>query len=74
MAEPKTRKTTASVKDFIAAVPDEQRRQDAAAVARMMAEVTGKKAAMWGPNIVGFGSFEGSTGEWPVAALEESLP
>ena len=69
MPEPKTRKTTASVKDFIAAVPDEQRRKDAAAVRKMMAEVTGKKAAMWGPSIVGFGSFEGPTGEWPIAAF-----
>ena len=69
MAEPKTRKTTASVKDFIAAVPDEQRRKDAAAVARMMAEVTGEKAAMWGPTMVGFGSYQGSTGEWPIASF-----
>lgn len=74
MAAPKTRKTTASVKDFIAAVPDEQRRKDAAAVARMMAEVTGKRAAMWGPNIVGFGSFEGSTGAWPIAAFSPRKP
>ena len=69
MPEPKTRKTTASVKDFIAAVPDEQRRKDAAAVLAMMAEVTGEKAAMWGPSIVGFGSFKGPTGDWPVAGF-----
>ena len=69
MAEPKTRKTTASVKDFIAAVPNEQRRKEAAAVAKMMAEVTGEKAAMWGPSIVGFGSRQGKTGEWPIAAF-----
>ena len=74
MAEPKTRTTTASVKDFIAAVPDEARRKDAAAVARMMAEVTGKKAAMWGPNIVGFGSYESTTGEWPIAAFSPRKP
>ena len=69
MAEPKTRKTTASVKDFIAAVPDEQRRKDATAVVKMMTEVTGEKAAMWGPSIIGFGSFKGPTGEWPIAAF-----
>ena len=69
MAEPKTRKTAASVNDFIAAVPSEERRRDAAAVAKMMAEVTGHKAAMWGPSIVGFGTFQGPTGEWPIAAF-----
>jgi len=69
MAEPKTRKTTASVKDFIAAVPNEQRRKDAAEVLKLMTEVTGEKAAMWGPSIVGFGSYRGPTGEWPVAAF-----
>ena len=69
MAEPKTRKTTASVKDFIAAVPDEQRREDANAVLKMLTEVTGEKAAMWGPSIVGFGSYKGPTGDWPVAGF-----
>ena len=69
MAEPKTRRTTASVKDFIAAVPNERRRKEAAVVLEMMAEVTGEKAAMWGPSIVGFGSREGKTGEWPIAAF-----
>ena len=69
MREPKTRKTTASVKDFIAAVPNEQRRKDGAALLKMMAEVTGKKAAMWGPSIVGFGSWQSPTGEWPIAAF-----
>lgn len=69
MAEPKTRKTTASVKDFIAAVPDEQRRKDATAVLKMMTEVTGEKAAMWGAAIVGFGSARGKTGDWPIAAF-----
>jgi hypothetical protein len=69
MPEPKTRKTTASVKDFIAAVPDEQRRKDATAVMKMLAEVTGEKAAMWGPSIVGFGSYQGPTGQWPIASF-----
>ena len=69
MPEPKTRKTAASVKDFIAAVPDEQRRKDAAAVMKVMADVTGEKPAMWGPSIVGFGSYEGPTGQWPIASL-----
>jgi hypothetical protein len=69
MPEPKTRRTTASVKDFVAALPNEQRRKDATAVVKLMAEVTGEKAAMWGPSIVGFGSFRGPTADWPIAAF-----
>jgi hypothetical protein len=69
MPEPKTRKTTASVQDFLAAVPHDQRRQDALAVSKMMTEITGEKPAMWGPSIVGFGSWQGPTGEWPIAAF-----
>jgi hypothetical protein len=74
MAEPKTRKTNASVKDFIASVPNEQRRKDAAAVLKLMAQVTKKKPAMWGPNIVGFGSYKGATGDWPIAAFSPRKP
>lgn len=69
MPEPKTRKTAASVKDFIAAVPHEERRKDALAVLEMMAEATGEKAALWGSSIVGFGSFQGPTGPWPIVSF-----
>jgi hypothetical protein len=69
MRGPKTRKTTASVKDFVAAIPDERRRKDAAAVLAMMAEVTGEEPAMWGPGIVGFGSYRSPAGPWPIAAF-----
>ena len=74
MPEPKTRRTTASVKDFIATVPDERRRKDATAVMKMMAEVTGEKAAMWGSSIIGFGRLRykyasGREGDWFRAGL-----
>jgi hypothetical protein len=36
MAEPKTRPTSANAWDFIAAIPDAQRRQDCRAVAELM--------------------------------------
>lgn len=55
MAENKTRQTTASVKDFIDAVPHEQRRVDSKAVLKMMKSVSGKLPKMWGPTIIGFG-------------------
>src|SRR5690606_14312301 len=43
--------------EFLAAVPDEQRREDARAVLEMMRRVTGEEPRMWGPSIVGFGSY-----------------
>jgi hypothetical protein len=65
MAELKTKATTASVTDFINAIPDEQRRKDCAEIADMMAKATKAKPVMWGPSIVGFGDFEyaGSSGK-----------
>lgn len=56
MAELKTKQTAASVKDFIAKVPDEQMRKDAAVVMKMMKEATGAQPKMWGPAIVGYGN------------------
>ena len=57
MAENKTRPTGASVDDFIAAVPDEQRRADAKTLIAMMERLSSEKPYMWGPTIVGFGSY-----------------
>ena len=57
MAKMKTTPTQASVDAYIDAVEDEQKRADCRAVAAMMAEVTGAPARMWGPSIVGFGTY-----------------
>ena len=35
-----------------------RKRQDAAAVLALMADVTGDKPQMWGSNIVGFGRYQ----------------
>ena len=74
MAEPKTKKTRASVATFLAAIPDPARRKDARAVAALLRRVTGERAALWGTNIVGFGTYHsvyasGREGDWPVAAF-----
>lgn len=74
MAEPKTRPTDASVDDFLAAVPSPQRRDDAVAVASLLAEVTGEPPVLWGTSIVGFGTTEltgsgGRTTQWPVVGF-----
>ncbi len=55
--EAKTRPTKEKVKDFLNQIPDAQRREDCFAVAKMMEEITGEKPQMWGPSIVGFGTY-----------------
>ena len=57
MAETKSRPTGASVDDFLAAVPDSQRREDARALREMMERVSALTAYMFGPTIVGFGTY-----------------
>jgi hypothetical protein len=57
MAETKTKPTGASVTDFLAAVEDPQKRADSQVLLEMMSRITGHKPKMWGPSIVGFGSY-----------------
>ena len=57
MAENKTKPTDASVDDFINQVESPKKREDAFALKQMMEEITGEKAVMWGPSIIGFGSY-----------------
>jgi hypothetical protein len=57
MAENKTKPTTISVPAFLDACVDEKRRADAKALAKVMRKVTGDKPTMWGPSIIGFGSY-----------------
>ena len=57
MAEIKTKATEVSVDEFIEAVPVPQRREDAKKVRAMMERLTGEPAKMWGPSIIGFGSY-----------------
>ena len=55
--ELKTRQTPADVDAFLAAAEPASRRDDARAVGALMARVSGLPARMWGPSIVGFGSY-----------------
>lgn len=74
MAENKTKATQASVNDYLAAIPDEARRQDCETLAAMMSSLTGRSAKMWGSGIVGFDSVHyrydsGREGDMPAAAF-----
>jgi hypothetical protein len=66
---PKTRPTGASVTAFLNAIPVERIRKDARAVAALLKRITGEKARLWGKSIVGYGSYESRTGDWPLAAF-----
>jgi Domain of unknown function (DU1801) len=57
MAENKTIPMVQSVDVFIDAVADEQQRADAHRIAEMMARLSGVQPKMWGPSIIGFGSY-----------------
>ena len=70
----KTTETTKSVSDFIKAVPDPQRQKDALAVIKIMKEQSGFEPKMWGPAIVGFGSYHykyesGHEGDAPLVGF-----
>ena len=74
MAENKTKPTSASVDDFIAAIENPRRRTDALAALAIYQEVTGLEPVMWGPSIIGFGSYHyvyasGREGDMPAAAF-----
>lgn len=71
MAENKTKATVASVAAYINALTDPTRRSDAKALVQLMQRASGEKPKMWGPSIVGFGSYHykyesGREGDMPL--------
>jgi uncharacterized protein DUF1801 len=71
MAENKTKPTTLSVAAFVDALTDPTRRADAKSLVKLMQSAAGEKPKMWGPSIIGFGSYHykyesGREGDMPV--------
>ncbi|MEM8634409.1 MAG: DUF1801 domain-containing protein [Pseudomonadota bacterium] len=56
-SENKTKPTNILPIDFVAAVDHPTRRQDAETLLELFARVTGMTAKMWGPSIIGYGSY-----------------
>lgn len=56
-AELKTKVNEASVAGFLNSVEDEQKRNDAFELLKIMEQVTKETPKMWGTSIVGFGSY-----------------
>jgi Domain of unknown function (DU1801) len=57
MPENKTKPTAASVQAYLAAIPDPVRRADCQALIKLMQKLSREPPKMWGPSIVGFGSY-----------------
>jgi Domain of unknown function (DU1801) len=56
--EPKTKATEVSVSDYVAAVENESRRANAETLLDIYADVTGMEPKMWGPTMIGYGSYD----------------
>lgn len=74
MTEPKTRPTGADVAVFLDRAEPEARRRDGWTLLQLMERVTGSKAEMWGPSIVGFGRYlqtdaRGKATDWPLTGF-----
>src|ERR1700741_1098809 len=57
MSAPKTKPTEVSVESHIAAIANEEQRNDAQSLVALMRKITKQEPRMWGPSIVGFGSY-----------------
>lgn len=57
MSQNKTVETDASVTAFLEGIENEGRRRDACALLEIMRRATGVEPKMWGPTIVGFGTY-----------------
>ena len=74
MAEPKTKPTSASIDDYLAARASAEQDADCRTLMSIMQRVTGEAGRMWGPSIVGFGSYRytyesGHSGESCIAGF-----
>ena len=76
MSEPKTQPTTADVTAFLESATPAKRREDGLALAEIFREVTGAAPVLWGPSMVGYGSYRYVSpsdpkrqGDWPKVAF-----
>ncbi|MFC4224082.1 DUF1801 domain-containing protein [Lysinibacter cavernae] len=72
MSEAKTKPTDADVQAFIEAATPARRREDGLVLAEIFREVTGTEPVLWGPTMIGYGSYQFVSpsdpkrrGDWP---------
>jgi len=75
----KTHATAASVDAFIDKQPKEEVRDDCRTLMKLMHELTGEEPHMYGPSIVGYGTYHytyasGHSGSAPLAAFSPRKP
>ena len=74
MSENKTQPNDQKVIGFLSSVAHKTRREDGMVLLKMMTEITGEAAVMWGSSIVGFGSYHyvyesGREGDMPLVGF-----
>jgi len=76
VSEIKTQAIDADVSAFLEAATPQRRRDDGLALAEIFREVTGAEPVMWGPSMVGYGSYRYVSpsdpkrqGQWPKTAF-----
>ena len=74
MSENKTQPTDASVLAFLNSVEHAKRKANGFTLLKLMEDVTGEPAKMWGDSIIGFGSYHykyesGREGDWILAGF-----
>ena len=74
MSVPKTKPTRVSVENHIAAIANDEQRKDARTLVGLMRRVVKQGPKMWGPSIVGFGSYHyeyasGHEGDSPLTGF-----
>ncbi|MFC0014138.1 MULTISPECIES: DUF1801 domain-containing protein [Allobacillus] len=74
MYELKTKENDRSVIEFIESVESEKKREDAYRLLDLFTETSGYEAKMWGPSIIGFGSYHykydsGHEGDAPLVGF-----
>ncbi|MBB5181007.1 hypothetical protein HNQ44_002452 [Planomicrobium koreense] len=74
MYEQKTKETDGDVIEFIESVESSKKREDAYKLLQIFEETSGFQAKMWGPSIIGFGSYHyvyptGHSGDAPLVGF-----
>ena len=74
MTKNKTTETAVSVPAYVKAIDDKEKRDDSLKVIELMRAASGFEPKMWGPSIIGFGSYHykyerGREGDMPLVAF-----
>ncbi len=74
MAAPKTRPGFGTVAGYLRQLEDPDQRRQCRELKRMMGQITGKRARLWGDSLVGFGRYHyqyasGREGDWPLTGF-----